>query len=95
LSRSLGEQRVSAAILTSSPHYLPQRQKIIALAARYAIPIAYFLRDFAEDGGLLSYGTSLTDAFRQVGVYTGRILKRENQAICRSRSRSRSSWSSI
>jgi len=71
------EQRVSAAVLTSSPLYLPQRQKIIALAARYAIPIAYFLRDFTADGGLLSYGTSLTDAYRQVGVYTGRILKGE------------------
>jgi putative tryptophan/tyrosine transport system substrate-binding protein len=71
----MAEQHVKAAVLTSSPLYLPQRQKIIALAARYAIPIAYFLRDFAVDGGLLSYGTSLTDAYRQVGLYTGAILK--------------------
>ena len=72
---AMAEQHVKAAVLTSSPLYLPQRKTIIALAARYAIPIAYYLRDFAADGGLLSYGTSLTDAYRQVGLYTGAILK--------------------
>jgi putative ABC transport system substrate-binding protein len=66
---------VAAAVVTSSPVYLPQRQKFVALAARCAIPTAYFVRDFADAGGLISYGTSLPDAYRRAGVYTGRILK--------------------
>jgi putative ABC transport system substrate-binding protein len=45
------------------------------LASRHAVPTTYALRDFIEAGGLMSYGTSFFDAYRQVGVYTGRILK--------------------
>src|SRR3984957_11222104 len=52
---AMAEQRVTAAVVTSSPAYLPQRQKFAALAARYAIPTAYFVRDFADAGGLISY----------------------------------------
>jgi putative ABC transport system substrate-binding protein len=72
---AMAEQRVAAAVVTSSPAYLPQRQKFVALAARYAIPTAYFVRDFADAGGLISYGTSFPDAYRRAGVYTSRILK--------------------
>ena len=72
---AMAEHRVAAAVVTSSPAYLPQRQKFVALAARYAIPTAYFVRDFADAGGLISYGTSFPDAYRRAGVYTSRILK--------------------
>ena len=77
---AMAEQRVAAAVVTSSPVYLPQRQKFVALAARYAIPTAYFVRDFADAGGLISYGTSFPDAYRRAGVYTGRILKGDRPA---------------
>jgi putative ABC transport system substrate-binding protein len=70
----MAEQHVKAALVTSSPNYFPLQQKFVALAAHYAIPTAYFVRGFADAGGLMSYGTSLTDAYRQAGVYTGRIL---------------------
>jgi putative ABC transport system substrate-binding protein len=77
---AMAEQHVAAIVVTSSPTYLPQRQKFVALAARYAIPTAYFVRDFADAGGLISYGTSFPDAYRRAGVYTGRILKGDKPA---------------
>jgi putative ABC transport system substrate-binding protein len=72
---AMAEQRVAAAMVTSSPIYLPRRQKFTDVAARYAIPTVYFVRDFVEAGGLMSYGTSFADAYRLAGVYAGRILK--------------------
>jgi putative ABC transport system substrate-binding protein len=71
------EQRIGAVVVTSSPAYLSWREQFVAAAARHAMPTVYFLRAFAEAGGLMSYGASLIDAYRQVGVYTGRILKGE------------------
>ena len=74
---AVAEQRIEAVVVASSPFYLPQRQKFVTLAARHAVPTVYFFRAFAEAGGLMSYGTSLADAYRQAGLYTGRILKGE------------------
>jgi putative ABC transport system substrate-binding protein len=54
--------------------------QIAILAARYGIPSAFAVRDYVEAGGLMSYGTNINDAYRQVGVYTGRILKGDKPA---------------
>ena len=61
----------------TDPLFLTYRDRIIALAARHAIPTAYFQREAVIEGGLASYGPNVPDAFRRAGVYTGRILKGE------------------
>ena len=68
-------ERPDALLVGNDPLFLNRRVQLVQLATRHALPAIYSLREYAEVGGLISYGTNLTDAFRQVGVYTGRILK--------------------
>jgi putative ABC transport system substrate-binding protein len=72
---TLVEQRVGALIITGDPLFVSRRDKIVALAARYALPTIYVQREFAVAGGLIGYGTNITDAYRQAGMYAGQILK--------------------
>jgi len=59
-----------ALVVLADPFFVSRREKFAALAARYAIPTIYPLREHVDVGGLISYGTSITDVFRQTGVYT-------------------------
>jgi putative ABC transport system substrate-binding protein len=71
----LARERADALFVLPDPFFIMRRVQIVQLAARHAIPATYPVRDFAEPGGLISYGTNTVDAWRQAGVYTGRILK--------------------
>jgi putative ABC transport system substrate-binding protein len=72
---TLVQQRAEGLIIGDDPFLITQRDQIVALAANHAVPTAYFSREFAESGGLMSYGTSIANGYRQVGIYTGQILK--------------------
>ena len=77
---TIAEQRAGGLLQQLDPFLQSRRDQLVALAARYAIPAIYERRDFAAAGGLVSYGTSLSDALRLVGNYTGRLLKGEKPA---------------
>jgi putative ABC transport system substrate-binding protein len=74
---ALGAQRVGALLIAPDPLFTNGRERLIALAARQHLPAMYWTSLFPEAGGLVSYGTDIKEAFRQAGIYTGRILKGE------------------
>ena len=82
---TLVQQRVGAVFIQApNSFFLARREQLVALAARHAIAAIYGLRDYVDAGGLISYGTSLTDAYRQVGVYTGKISREPSPLTFRS-----------
>ena len=72
---TLVRERADALFVDGDALFLSRRQQFVTLTARDRIPAAYSQRDYVEAGGLMSYGTSIVDSHRQVGVYTGKILK--------------------
>jgi ABC-type uncharacterized transport system substrate-binding protein len=72
---SFARERPDALFLGADPFFTTRRMQLTHLASRHAIPAVYSVRDYVDAGGLISYGTDVTDAWRQVGVYAGRILK--------------------
>jgi putative ABC transport system substrate-binding protein len=77
---TLRQQGVGAVVVGADPYYLSQRTQIVALAERHALPAMYELRPFVDAGGLISYGTDLSDGYRQAGVYAGQILRGKKSA---------------
>jgi len=74
------KQGTAALLVVQDPFYNSRREQLVALAARHKKPVAYPLREFADMGGLMSYGHDLVDGYRQMGVYAGRVLKGEKPA---------------
>jgi len=72
---TMARERPDALFVATSPLFIGRRVQLTQLAAFHRLPATYPLRELAEAGGLMSYGTNIGDAFRQVGVYAGRILR--------------------
>jgi len=77
---ALPDQRVNALLVFADALFVSRRDQLVALSARHAIPTLYDLRDFVVAGGLMSYGTNLADAYRQLGIYVGKILSGQKPA---------------
>ena len=77
---ALVHERASALVVSGEVFFLTQRDRLVELAAKHAIPTIYAYREFVTAGGLMSYGGNLRDMYRQIGLYTGRILKGEKTA---------------
>jgi putative tryptophan/tyrosine transport system substrate-binding protein len=77
---SLKSHRIDALLITTNPFYEGRRQRLVALAERYSVPVLYPWREYSVLGGLISYGASFTDSYRHAGLYVGRILHGEKPA---------------
>jgi putative ABC transport system substrate-binding protein len=77
---SMVRERADALFVSNDPFFFLWREKIVALAARYRVPTIFTFRDYVASGGLMSYGPSIADAYRQLGVYAGRILNGDKPA---------------
>jgi putative ABC transport system substrate-binding protein len=73
-------EKVEALLVEADPYFLARREQIVALATRYSMPAIYAFREFAIIGGLMSYGTSLSNAYHQAAIYAAKILKGEKAA---------------
>ncbi len=74
------QRRIAALTVAAAPFFDTRRDKLVALAARHAVPAMYHFREFVAAGGLVSYGVIVADAYRQIGLYAARILKGEKPA---------------
>jgi putative ABC transport system substrate-binding protein len=72
---TIARERIPALAVAAGPFFDTRRPRLVALAARHAVPTMYHFREFADAGGLVSYGTDFADVYRQVGVYAGRVLR--------------------
>jgi putative tryptophan/tyrosine transport system substrate-binding protein len=77
---TLKQQRIDALVLGNDPFFGAQHDQFVALAARYAIPVMYWQREYVTAGGLIAYGPQFADGYRQAGSYVGRILNGEKPA---------------
>jgi ABC-type uncharacterized transport system substrate-binding protein len=77
---ALARERPDALFVSPDPFYVVRRVQLATQAARHAIPTSFSVRDVVAAGGLMSYGTNIADAYRQAGVYAGRVLKGEKPA---------------
>jgi putative ABC transport system substrate-binding protein len=89
---TLVQLAAAALVVSADPFFNSRREQLVALAARHAVPAIYEWREFAVDGGLISYGSSQIRNGRQLGIYVGKSLTGPSQPICRSNSQPNSSW---
>jgi len=71
---AIARQRPDGLFVAPDSYYSTRREQLIRLAAKHGIPAIYSVRDYVEEGGLMSYGPSITDMFYRVGLYTGKVL---------------------